>query len=94
MGVKVYLRNGRDMEELKRNMRKFKKILDKDGFIKDQRRHEFYEKPSILQAKADHRRELTIMRFQRIADEQNNKGMRGQKNVSYDREEYQLPLED
>jgi small subunit ribosomal protein S21 len=72
MGVKVYLRRGDDSEDLKRNMRKFKKLCEKDEVIRDIRSHEYYEKPSVKRKKDDHRRRLTIIRAMREKDQRAN----------------------
>ena len=43
MAIRVKSRSGETVEQM---MRRFKKLCEKEGLIKDIRRKEFYEKPS------------------------------------------------
>ena len=47
-GMYVEVRNN----DVGRAMRKLKKMMNNDGLLKDMRKHDFYEKPSLKRKKA------------------------------------------
>ncbi|MBL8874973.1 MAG: 30S ribosomal protein S21 [Phycisphaerae bacterium] len=49
MAIRVKSRSGETVEQM---MRRFKKLCEKEGLIKDIRRKEFYEKPSERRRRA------------------------------------------
>lgn len=54
----------KDKDILLRNVRKFNKICEKEGVIRDIRKHESYEKPSVKEKRKNHRRKMTMLRAQ------------------------------
>lgn len=59
--MKIYARNGEDARSL---MRKLKRFLEKEGTIKEMRRHEFYEKPSERKRRKKLRSKVNVQRSQ------------------------------
>ena len=49
MAIRIKARGGESVEQM---MRRFKKICEKEGLIKDIKREEFYEKPSERRRRA------------------------------------------
>ena len=49
MAIRIKARGGESVEQM---MRRFKKICEKEGLIKDIKRKEFYEKPSERRRRA------------------------------------------
>lgn len=47
-GMYVEVRNN----DVNRALRKLKKMMNNDGLLKDMRKHDFYEKPSLKKKKA------------------------------------------
>ena len=53
----------RDGEDVGKALRRFKKLCEKEGLIKDIRRHEAHEKPSIRRRRDAMKRLKNIERF-------------------------------
>ena len=49
MAIRIKARGGESVEQM---MRRFKKLCEKEGLIKDIKRKEFYEKPSERRRRA------------------------------------------
>lgn len=71
MGVKVHLRIPVNATpevadyHLRTTLKKFKKMCDRAGVVRDYRRHEYYEKPSDKRRRAKSRRLANIKKAQK-----------------------------
>mgnify|MGYP000483420181 CR=1 FL=1 len=45
------IRNGKRQEALESLLSRFKRVIQESGILKDYKKHEFYEKPSINRAR-------------------------------------------
>ena len=63
--LRVRVSEGRN--GLKFAMRKLQKMMEKEGIIKEIRKHEFYEKPSEKRRRKELRRKQTIEKARREA---------------------------
>jgi len=48
MGIKVYHKHG---EKIETTLRKFKKLCEREGIIREMKKHAYYEKPSERKAR-------------------------------------------
>lgn len=51
-----------DDENLERALRRFKRLVEKEGIIRDYRKREFYEKPSTIKNRKNKARERKLSR--------------------------------
>ena len=68
----MYLKRGDNKDELIKAMRKFKKLCEREGVVRDLRKHEYYEKPSDKRKKAAHRSKMTLMRLRQEEEDKRN----------------------
>ncbi len=55
--------NVRDGEDVRNALKKFKKLCEREGLIKDMKRHEFYEKPSEKNKRRERKAAKTIQEY-------------------------------
>jgi small subunit ribosomal protein S21 len=58
-----------EWDDLKGAMRKLKKIIEKDGIVKEMKKHEYYEKPSQTRRRKALQRLKTIYKAQQESRE-------------------------
>lgn len=56
-------------------LKKLKKLIEKDGLLKEMKQHEYYEKPSEQRRRAKIRKEKAIKKFREEEAEKNKKSL-------------------
>jgi len=69
--TKIYLKHNEqtDTKQIGRILKKFKKMCDRDGILKEFRKHEFYEKPSDSRRRDKERNRINFLRKIREKEE-------------------------
>lgn len=67
MGIKVYAKTGENAENL---VRRFSKIIEKSGLLKERRRREYFEKPSVRRRRDEVRMQKNAERERKFRERQ------------------------